>query len=81
MNKQKSCRTCKFADWPKSKNGRRLFQQGGKCTYVVDMPKIPQCVNGWACDIEKIKDLIVNRRAVFDNGGKECECHEPEGKT
>ena len=74
---EKSCRTCKFAEWPKDSNGRRLFQRGGKCTYVVvNMPKIPQSVSSFSMMVDDIKQTVASRRFIYDGCGKECECYE-----
>lgn len=39
--KHTNCRNCKFAEWPRSKSGRREFYGPARCTFVIQIPLMP----------------------------------------
>lgn len=56
----KSCKTCAYAEWVTSNNGRRNFKLGGFCSY--SFGNIPECVQ-------------VHRVKIYSTSGKHCPCH------
>ncbi len=64
----KSCKSCKWAQWPIKLNGKkRNSGHDGICTYVVVLPAFPSCVHmhegTW-------------RGGIFADTGRNCPCHE-----
>lgn len=61
--KNQSCKTCAYAEWTLTKNGKRRFNLGGICTYPLDY--IPECAT-------------FNKLTIYRDSGQSCLCHRPE---
>lgn len=74
-----NCRNCKFAEWTKSRNGRRLFGNFARCTFEVQVPVMPASItesyNGGT-----IVAILTAPRAVAerDNVPLDCATWAPE---
>jgi hypothetical protein len=62
--KKKSCRNCKYGEWPLSKNGRRMFSYAGKCTYYVVTPLAPACM----------REIRLDKTCITPEMGEYCNC-------
>ena len=67
-----SCKTCKFAKWKLTENGRRKFGHGGACAYVLPTIPLPDSITTAYGFTEPGK----NRRTIFADDGTTCPCYE-----
>lgn len=63
----KSCKTCTHAEWEKTRNGRKQYKLGGKCTYYL----IPEVM----LEIVRVTNV---RFTISRHTGKKCMCYEHE---
>ena len=75
----KSCRTCKFAKWQVTVNGRRQFQYAGECIYMLPPIVVPDCVArslGFRSGADLSASLSSHRRPIVADDGVTCPCYE-----
>ena len=65
MNNVKTCRDCRWAEWKRDAVGRIMSRYVGRCTYPVELQKVPISV-----------EVTPHRRGIWANNTVECCCHE-----
>lgn len=68
MAKKNNCRNCKYADWEKTKTGRRQFRNWAECTHQIDMSKIP------ASAVVQARSGLKHTRSVAEYRDVEINC-------
>lgn len=67
-----SCKTCRFAEWERSKAGRRQFQYAGTCLFQVPETPLPDCItNSYGYRQH-------SRMKIWGDMGQNCPCYEKE---
>ena len=61
-----SCKTCKYAEFPRTVTGRIQRNMPGKCTYEVKLPQLPASV----------PVRYMSRMAIWFDSGANCPTYE-----
>lgn len=67
------CGNCGWAEWRLTGNGNRRRNISGKCSYVVEQPKLP-----WTITASINFKKSYHRLGVWKDSGEGCPCWEPE---